>query len=193
VRYFLLREIPFGNDGDFSHRAMVQRINSDLANGIGNLAQRVLSMINKNCGEQVPQPGAFTDADRKLLSAAHHLVGKLRPLFAEQAFNRALEAIWQLVGDGDRYVDEQAPWVLKKTDPARMATVLYVLAETVRHLAILVQPIMPGSAAKMLDQLAVPADARTFSALDEGGALKPGTKLPKPEGVFPRYVEEAVQ
>jgi methionyl-tRNA synthetase len=193
VRYFLLREIPFGNDGDFSHRAMVQRINSDLANGLGNLAQRVLSMINKNCAEQVPQPGAFTDADRKLLASAHGLLAKLRPLFAEQAFNRALEAIWQVVGEGDRYVDENAPWALKKTDPARMATVLYVLAETVRNIAILAQPIMPDAIAKMLDQLAVPADARTFAALGEKGALKPGTALPKPEGVFPRYVEEAAQ
>jgi len=193
VRYFLLREIPFGNDGDFSHRSMVQRINSDLANGLGNLAQRVLSMINKNCAEQVPQPGAFTDADKKLLASAHGLLAKLRPLFAEQAFNRALEAIWQVVGEGDRYVDENAPWALKKTDPARMATVLYVLAETVRNIAILAQPIMPDAIAKMLDQLAVPGDARTFAALGETGALKPGTALPKPEGVFPRYVEEAAQ
>ena len=193
LRYFLLREIPFGNDGDFSHRSMVQRINSDLANGLGNLAQRVLSMINKNCAEQVPQPGAFTEADKKLLGSAHGLLAKLRPLFAEQAFNRALEAIWQVVGEGDRYVDENAPWALKKTDPARMATVLYVLAETVRNIAILVQPIMPDAIAKMLDQLAVPGDARTFAALGETGALKPGTALPKPEGVFPRYVEEAAQ
>jgi methionyl-tRNA synthetase len=193
VRYFLLREIPFGNDGDFSHRSMVHRMNGDLANDLGNLAQRVLSMISKNCSEQVPQPGAFTDADRKLLGSAHGLLPKLRPLFAEQGFHRALEAIWQVVGDGNRYVDEQAPWALKKTDPARMATVLYVLAETVRHIAILVQPVMPGSMAKMLDQLAVPADARTFAALGEGNALKPGTKLPKPEGVFPRYVEDAAQ
>jgi methionyl-tRNA synthetase len=193
VRYFLLREIPFGNDGDFSHRAMVQRINSDLANGLGNLAQRVLSMINKNCGAQVPQPGTLTDADQALLASAHGLLGKLRPLFTEQGFNRALEAIWQVVGDGDRYIDEQKPWTLKKTDPARMATVLYVLAETVRHLAILVQPFTPHSMAKMLDQLAVPASARTFAALGEGSALKPGTPLPAPEGVFPRYVEEAVQ
>src|SRR3546814_798535 len=121
VRYFLLREIPFGNDGDFSHRSMVHRMNGDLANDLGNLAQRVLSMINKNCDEQVPQPGAFTDADRKLLGSAHELLGKVRPLFAEQAFHRALEAIWQVVGDGNRYVDEQAPWALKKSDPARMA------------------------------------------------------------------------
>ncbi|MEZ5829960.1 MAG: methionine--tRNA ligase [Dongiaceae bacterium] len=193
VRYFLLREIPFGNDGDFSHRSMVHRMNGDLANDLGNLAQRVLSMINKNCAEQVPQPGAFTDADKVLLGSAHGLLAKVRPLMLEQAFNRALEAIWQVVGDGNRYVDEQAPWALKKTDPARMATVLYVLAETVRHLALLVQPFMPDSMAKMLDQLGVPAGARSFAALGEGGALKAGTKLPKPEGVFPRYVEEAAQ
>ncbi|HEV8389995.1 MAG TPA: methionine--tRNA ligase [Dongiaceae bacterium] len=193
VRYFLLREIPFGNDGDFSHRSMVHRMNGDLANDLGNLAQRVLSMINKNCDAKVPQPGAFTDADKTLLGSAHGLLAKVRPLFAEQAFHRALEAIWQVVGDGNRYVDEQAPWGLKKTDPARMATVLYALAETVRHLAILVQPIMPDSMAKMLDQLAVPANARTFAALGEGRALKAGVALPKPEGVFPRYVEEAGQ
>jgi methionyl-tRNA synthetase len=191
VRYFLLREISFGNDGDFSHRSMVHRMNGDLANDFGNLAQRVLSMVNKNCDAKVPVPGAFTDADKKLLGAAHDLLPKVRALFLEQSFHRALEAIWQVIGDGNRYVDEQAPWGLKKTDPARMATVLYVLAETVRHLAILVQPIMPDSMARMLDQLAVPADARTFASLGQGGALKAGTPLPKPEGIFPRFVEEA--
>ncbi len=193
VRYFLLREIPFGNDGDFSHRAMVQRINSDLANGLGNLAQRTLSLIAKNCEAKVPEPGALTDADKKLLASAHELLSKLRPLFLEQQFHRVLEAIWQVVGDGDRYITEQEPWKLNKTDPARARTVLYVLAETVRHLAILVQPFMPQSIERMLNQLAVPAEARTFASLGEKGALKPGTPLPKPEGVFPRYVEEAGQ
>jgi methionyl-tRNA synthetase len=193
VRYFLLREIPFGNDGDFSHRAMVQRINSDLANGLGNLAQRTLSLIAKNCEAKVPEPGALTDADRKLLASAHELLSKLRPLFLEQQFHRVLEAIWQVVGDGDRYITEQEPWKLNKTDPARARTVLYVLAETVRHLAILVQPFMPQSIERMLNQLAVPADARNFAFLGEKGALKSGTPLPKPEGVFPRYVEEVAQ
>jgi methionyl-tRNA synthetase len=191
VRYFLLREIPFGNDGDFSHRSMVHRMNGDLANDFGNLAQRVLSMIAKNCDAKVPTPGAFSDADKKLLGSAHDLLPKVRSLMLEQSFHRALEAIWQVIGDGNRYVDEQAPWALKKTDPARMATVLYVLAETVRHLAILVQPIMPEAMARMLDQLAVPADARTFAALGEKGALKAGTPLPTPQGIFPRFVEEA--
>jgi methionyl-tRNA synthetase len=190
VRYFLLRELPFGSDGDFSHRAMVGRINGDLANDFGNLAQRVLSMINRNCDAKVPQPGALTPADQALLDAAKSLHAKLRAEFAEQAFHRALEALWQVVGDANRYVDEQAPWALRKTDPKRMETVLYVLAETLRHLAILVQPVVPQAAAKLLDQLAVPPERRDFAAL-AATPLAPGTALPKPVGVFPRYVEAA--
>ncbi|HUC68958.1 MAG TPA: methionine--tRNA ligase [Stellaceae bacterium] len=188
VRYFMLRELPFGSDGDFSHRAAVNRINADLANDFGNLAQRVLSMINRNCEAQVPQPGPFSAADEGLLAAARGLLDRLRTEFAEQSFHRALEALWQVVGEANRYVDEQAPWALRKSDPARMGTVLYVLAEVLRHLAILVQPVVPQAAAKLLDQLAVPADRRAFAALAQ--PIAPGTQLPKPEGIFPRYVDE---
>jgi methionyl-tRNA synthetase len=188
VRYFMLRELPFGSDGDFSHRAVVNRINADLANGLGNLAQRVLSLIARNCDGAVPTPGALTAADETLLAAAHGLLARQRADYCEQSFHRALEALWEVVAAADRYIDEMAPWALRKTDPARMGTVLYVLAETIRHLAILVQPVVPAAAAKLLDQLSVAADARRFSAL--ATALVPGTKLPKPEGVFPRYVEE---
>jgi methionyl-tRNA synthetase len=188
VRYFLLREVPFGNDGDFSHRAMVGRMNNDLANDFGNLAQRVLSMIAKNCGGQVPEPGAFEAADDALLGAAEGLLARLEAEYRVQAFHKALEATWEVVGAANRYVDEQAPWALKKSDPARMATVLYVVAETVRRLAILTQPVMPGAMGRMLDQLGLGPQARDFAALDR--ALEPGTALPKPQGVFPRYVEE---
>ena len=187
VRYYLLREIPFGADGYISHETMVTRINSDLANDFGNLAQRVLSMIHKNCAAQVPQPGALTDADEALLSKARALHGSLREEFGKQAFNRGLEAIWAVVGDANRYVDEQTPWVLRKSDPARMQTVLYVLAEVIRRLAILTQPVMPDSIGRMLDLLTVPEEARQFSALET--PLVPGTALPKPEGVFPRFAE----
>ncbi|NYZ12066.1 methionine--tRNA ligase [Azospirillum sp. RWY-5-1] len=190
TRYFLLREVPFGNDGDFSHAAMVRRINSELANDYGNLVQRVLSMIGKNCGAQVPQPGPFTEADEALLGRARALLGTLRAEIGVQAFHKALDAVWAVVGDANRYVDEQAPWALKKTDPARMATVLYVLAETIRHLAILTQPVMPAASSRILDQLALGPDARGFDRLGQGGALVPGTALPAPQGVFPRYVEE---
>ena len=191
LRYFMLRELPFGSDGDLSHRAIVNRINGDLANDFGNLAQRVLSMIQRYCDSVVPLPGVTTEADEALLAAARALHEKLRGEFAEQAYHRALETIWQVVGEANRYVDEQAPWALKKTDQQRCGTVLYVLAETIRQLAILVQPFMPGSMAKMLDQLLVPADQRDFAALAQ--PLKAGTVLPKPEGVFPRYIDEAAE
>ncbi len=191
VRYFLLREVPFGLDGDFSHRAMVQRQNDDLANDVGNLVQRVLSMISRNCAARVPQPGDLAEADRKLLEAAEGLLPALRVHMTEQAFHKAIESLWHVIGLANRYVDEQAPWALRKTDPARMATVLYVLAEVIRHLAVLTQPFMPESASRILDQLAVAADRRSFAQLGEAGRLAHGTLLPKPEGVFPRYVEEA--
>ncbi len=190
VRYYLLREVPFGNDGYISHETMVARINGDLANDLGNLAQRVLSMIAKNCDGQVPQPGAFTADDETLLNAALSALSAAREEFGRQAFHRGLEAIWQVVGDANRYVDAQAPWELRKSDPDRMATVLYVLAETIRRLAILVQPVMPESAARMLDQLSVAAETRDFAHLDMDHALAAGTELPKPSPVFPRYVEE---
>jgi methionyl-tRNA synthetase len=195
VRYFLLRELPFGNDGDFSHRAVVGRLNGDLANDFGNLAQRVLTMINRNCGAAVPAPDVFAAADRALLDAARDLLPRLRDHMAEQAFHLALEAIWRVVGDANRYVDEMAPWVLARSphaggDPARMRTVLYTLAEVIRHLAILVQPFVPGSAGRLLDQLAVTPQGRDFHAL-AAAPLAPGTVLPRPQAIFPRFVAEA--
>ncbi len=189
TRYFLLREVPFGADGDFSHRAMVQRMNADLANDYGNLAQRSLSMIAKNCGGTVPEPGKLAAPDQALIDAAAALAGRVRDHLALQQFHKALEAIWEVVGEANRYVDAQAPWTLRKTDPARMATVLYTLAETVRRLALLTQPFMPAASARLLDQLAVPEAARLVAHME--CALVAGTALPKPEGVFPRYADDA--
>ena len=187
VRYFLLRELPFGNDGDFSHRAIVGRLNGDLANDYGNLAQRVLSMINRNREAKVPEPGAFTAEDKQLLGEARALLERVRPQMAEQAFHAVLETIWRVVGAANRYVDEQAPWALRRSDPARMQTVLYTLAEVLRHLGVLTQPFVPDAAAALLDQLAVPAAARRFADLAQ--PLPPGRVLPAPHGIFPRYVE----
>ena len=191
VRYFLLREVPFGNDGDFSHRAIVNRINGDLANGFGNLAQRVLKMIASSCAGRVPQPGPLTPEDDALLAAACGLLDSLRKDMEQQAFHRALDSLWQVIGAADRYVNDQTPWNLKKTDPARMNTVLYVLADVVRHLAILAQPFVPAASARLLDFVAVPGDRRSFASLGKAGMLQPGTALPAPEGVFPRYLEVA--
>jgi methionyl-tRNA synthetase len=189
VRYFLLREVPFGNDGDFSHRAMVNRLNGDLANDLGNLAQRVLTMIARNCGGALPGPGVATDDDAAMLDRAHRLGDELRAKLDVQAFHEALDVVWVVVRAANGYVDRQAPWALRRTDPARMGSVLYVVAETLRHLAIVLQPFMPGAMGKLLDQLAVPADARDFARLGPDHALASGTTLPKPEAVFPRYVE----
>jgi methionyl-tRNA synthetase len=188
VRYFLLRELPFGSDGDFSHRAVVARLNADLANDFGNLAQRVLVMINRECDGAVPEPGVLAEADEALLANARTLLGNVRIHMQEQAFHLALETIWRVVGEANRYTDEQAPWALRRSDPARMRMVLYTLAETIRYFATLVQPFVPNAAAKLLDQLAVPVGSRDFAALKQA-PLTPGTRLPKPEGIFPRFVE----
>ena len=160
------------------------------ANDYGKPAQRTLSMIAKNCGGKVPEPGDLTDADEGLLAAARGLLDQVRDALDVQAFHTALEALWKVVRMANGYVDNQAPWKLAKEDPARMATVLYVLAETIRHLALLTQPYMPDASARILDQLAVGEDARSFEFFGPDHALKPGTALPKPEGVFPRFQEE---
>ena len=188
LRYFLLRELPFGADGDFSHRAVIGRLNGDLANDFGNLAQRVLVMINRDCEAAVPHPGTLADADQRLLDGARDLLENLRNHMNEQTFHLALETIWRVVGEANRYVDEQAPWALRRSDPARMRTVLFVLAETIRYLAILAQPFVPTASARLLDQLSVPQGSRDFRAL-EWAPLTPGTPLPKPAGIFPRFVE----
>src|SRR5439155_25892025 len=131
-------------------------------------------------------PEELGAADTALLNAAQNLLGTVRGHIAEQAFHLALEAIWRVVGEANRYVDEQAPWALSRSDPARMGTVLYTLTEMLRHLAILAQPFVPGAAGKLLDQLAVPEAARSFTALATAPP-PPRTRLPKPEAIFPRF------
>jgi methionyl-tRNA synthetase len=148
----------------------------------------VLSMVQSYCGGKVPEPGPLAASDEGLLAGARGLLDKLRAEFAEQAFHRALELVWQVVGDANRYVDQEAPWALRRTDPARLQSVLWTLVETVRQLAIYVQPVVPAAAARLLDQLAVPPDRRSFGAL-AAHPMAPGTALPKPEGIFPRFVE----
>ena len=189
LRYFFLREVPFGQDGSYSHEAIVARINADLANGIGNLAQRSLSMIAKNCGGRVPDWGDPTEADREILAEADALLGRARDAMAHYALHDYLAAVWRVIGVADRYFAGQEPWVKRKTDPARMGTVLVVVAEVVRQIAILVQPVMPGSMARLLDFLSVPGEARDFAHLGPEHRLAAGTALPAPSGVFPRYVE----
>src|SRR5207253_3541777 len=143
LRYFLLREIPFGQDGSYSHEAIVNRINADLANDLGNLAQRSLTMVARGLGGVLREPGAFTDADQALLTSADALIGKAREAMKTQGLHHVLNAVWAVVADANRYFAGEAPWALAKTDPARQATVLYVTGEALRTAAILAQPVTP--------------------------------------------------
>jgi methionyl-tRNA synthetase len=189
LRYFFMREVPYGQDGSYNHEAIVARINADLANDFGNLAQRSLSMIAKQLGGVLPQPGAFSDNDKAILAQADGMLALSRTAMETQQIHQWLNAVWAVVAEANRYFAGEAPWALAKTDPARQGTVLYVTAEVVRQIAILAQPVMPASCAKMLDSLGIAEDARSFAALGEAGRIKPGTVLPAPVGVFPRYVE----
>ncbi len=188
LRYFLLREVPFGQDGNYSHEAIVNRINADLANDLGNLAQRSLSMIAKNSEGKIPAAGDFNDADNKLLQSAYALPQLTREQIDKQQIHKALDVIWKVVSDCNKYFTAHEPWALKKTDPERMGTVLYVTAEIVRVVAIMAQPVMPQSCEKLLDLLAVDKAGRAFSNIAE--PLVSGGDLPAPVGVFPRYVED---
>ncbi len=189
VRYFFMREVPFGNDGAYSHDAIIARTNADLANGLGNLAQRSLSMIAKNLDGVLPEPGDLQAEDKALIDACVPALETARAAMEKQQIHKALEAIFDVVSAGDRYVDQMAPWVLRKSNPERMKTVLYTVAETVRRIAILCQPFMPDSSAKLLDLVAVADDQRDFAHIEE--ALVGGTALPRPEGVFPRHTEKS--
>jgi methionyl-tRNA synthetase len=189
LRYFFLREVPFGQDGNYGHEAIVARTNADLANDLGNLAQRSLTMIAKNCGAKVPERGPLAAADRSILELADAMIGKAREAMTTQQLHQVLSVVWAVVAEANRYFTASAPWELVKKDPTRLATVLWTTAEVTRQVAILAQPFVPAGAAKLLDLLAVPAENRAFAFLSEKGRLKPDTPLPAPSPVFPRYVE----
>ncbi len=190
VRYFFLREVPFGQDGSYSEDAIIGRINADLANELGNLAQRSLSMVAKNLDGIVPEPGEFTPHDTELLDLADGLLKRVRGHFDATAMHLALEAIWSVLGAANKYFSAQEPWVLRKSDQAqdqaRFRTVLYTTLETVRIAALLSQPVMPESMTKLLDLLGQTDEQRTFASVQT--RIAPGTALPDPVGVFPRHV-----
>ena len=200
VRYFFLREVPFGQDGSYSHEAIVARMNADLANDFGNLAQRSLTMIAKNCGSRVPdwRGAAASPEDLTMLARADALVGEARRHMQSFALHLYIGAVFEAVSEANRYFANAQPWRLARTDPARMGLVLFVTTETLRIAAILLQPVMPGSMGALLDLLAVAPGARAFAAVDAGPLagrldaphrLEPGRALPAPAPVFPRYVE----
>jgi methionyl-tRNA synthetase len=191
VRYFFVREVPLGNDGDYSAEKLINRVNADLANNLGNLAQRSLSMINKNCDAKVPQPGPLTEADQAIIDEVGQALEAAQKAMDEQLVHEATGAIIAALSLANNYFAGQEPWALKKTDPDRMATVLYVTADTVRRLAIPMLAFVPASAARLLDQLGVPQEQRTLSASKLPASLQPGIELPVPQGVFARLERKA--
>lgn len=191
MRYFFMREVPFGQDGNYNHEAIVARINADLANDLGNLAQRSLSMIAKQLGGVLPEPGEFSDNDKAILAMADGMIATSREAMATQQIHHWLNAVWAVVAEANRYFAGEAPWALAKTDPVRQKTVLYVTAEVVRQIAILAQPAMPTASSLLLDSLGIPVDARDFAMLGGTKRITPGSTLPAPTPAFPRYIEPA--
>ncbi len=190
VRYFFMREVPYGKDGSYSHTAFVNRTNADLANDLGNLASRSLSMIAKNCDGKLPKICDLTEEDLALVALAKNAIIKARTAMEGQQIHLAIAAIWGVVGEANRYFAEQAPWALKKTDPVRMGIVLALTAEIIRQVAIMAQPYIPTAAAKFLDMFGVDAKMREFKHLTQEYWLKEGIEINKPSPVFPRYVED---
>jgi methionyl-tRNA synthetase len=190
VRYFFLRETPWGQDGSYSDELIVARMNADLANDLGNLAQRCLSIVARN-GAVVPEPGALDAADRTMLTSADALVETARAHMRQFQLSLYIGAVMEAVASANRYFANAEPWKLAKSDPARMRTVLYVTMEVLRAAAILLQPVMPGAMGKLLDLLGVGADARQFERVgDAAHRLAPGAALPPPAVVFPRYASD---
>jgi len=189
LRYFFLREVPFGQDGNYSHEAIVNRINADLANDLGNLAQRSLSMIAKNLNGVMPAFGQPEASDRELLEQAYGLVDKARAAMNDLALHTLLAETWKVVADANRYFASEEPWIKRKTDQARFEAILAVTAEVLRVIAIIAQPTIPESAGRLLDLLGVPSDLRMFSHTNAGYRVDAGAILPPPQPIFPRYVE----
>ena len=192
IRYFLLREVPFGLDGDFSHAALVHRINSDLANDLGNLVSRSTAMLGKYFGGTLPAAAANEALDETFIQRFPAAIAKVDELMDELAFNKALQAIWELVGAANKYIDETAPWALAKEESLRprLATVMYNLLEGARIIALLVAPFMPETGASILQTLGVPTKELQLDGNDRWGQLPPGIQVAKAAPLFPRIETE---
>ena len=191
LRYFLLRDVTFGQDGSYSGEAIVNRVNADLANSFGNLAQRTLSFIARNCGGVLPFGGKEDDADGALLAAVTRATRQELPdHFVNLELSQGIEAWLRAVYACNQYIDAQAPWALRKSDPERMVAVLATLYAAIRDLAIAIQPVIPASAAKLLDTMGVPAGERDYAALEDPGSYErlagSGFRLGLPTPIFPK-------
>ena len=194
IRYFLLREVPFGLDGDFSHKALINRLNSDLANNLGNLLNRTVNMMKKYFDGTIPTPATPGDEDSALEGKAREVVDEVRKLYDELAFNKILQKIWELVDTTNQYIDKTGPWNLAKTDEGkeRLKTVMYNAAESLRILGVLLFPFMPKSCESLMLQLGVEKtiEEQGMTSLDNWGSLPSDTKTQKAKQLFPRIEDK---
>ena len=195
IRYFLLREVPFGLDGDFSHKALIGRINSDLANNLGNLLNRTLNMLKKYFKDELPSPDTEGDEDAPLIAKSAEVIKEVDTLYGELAYSKILAKIWEFLDAGNLYINDTAPWNLAKTDDGkkRLATVLYNSAEACRVIAILIAPFMPETADKIMEQLGIdtPVDQQGLDSIQKWGWMKPGTQTHQGPQIFPRIEDKA--
>ena len=180
-----MSEIPFGNDGDFSISQLINRINSDLSNSLGNLFQRVVSMVVKNCNGKIPKkPISYQNEDTILINSIKNSLDNYRELIDNQKLDQYLKNVWVIIANANKYVDEQAPWLLKKEDFNRMENVLYTLLETLKQIAIILQPFIPLSSVYILNHLSIPNHLRDFNSINV--YIEGDIDIIIPSALFPR-------
>ena len=197
IRYFLLREVPFGLDGDFSHKALIGRLNSDLANNLGNLLNRTVNMMKKYCDGVIPTPASGGPEDLPLTEKAAEVIAEVRKLYKELAYNKILQKIWTLVDATNQYIDKTGPWNLAKTDEGkeRLKTVMYNSAESLRVLGVLLNPFMPDSMSSLMKQLGVQSsiEDQGMASIENWGGLKSGNQTQKAKQLFPRIEDKQAE
>ena len=190
-KYFLLREMRFGKDGDFSEKALINRINADLSNDFGNLVQRVLSFVYKNCKGEIPKPDKFLEVDNIILNEINLIKDKVIKFMNAYMPTDALEEIWNIIRKSNTYVDSQAPWVLKNDNINRMNTVLYVLLILIKKIALLTQSFIPEGSDRILNQLSIPKEERGHEYFDKN--LDYNTSIIAPSGIYPRIDDRKLE